>query len=168
MWWCSRRALILGLAALPAAGCTLAPVYGPGGAGTLLQNRLRADDPTTPAAHALVARLDDRLGRAQAPEFRLAYRISVSEERGAATPQRTASRVRLLGAVEFTVTRSADGGTATTGRVEHFTAYSTTETPLATRAAAEDAERRLMVILADQIVMRLLATAPRWAGPPGA
>ena len=49
------------------------------------------------------------------------------------------------------------------GEVSTFTAYSTTGSPVATAAARRDAEDRLMVALADQLVSRLLAGAPDWA-----
>jgi len=160
-----RAVLLLGLGALSA--CSLAPVYGPAGAGPLLQNRIRPDDPATEAAHAFVARLEERLGRAPAPAYRLAYTLSTRSETAAATPVRSASRIRLMGTATLTVRDAASGAELHADKVEAFTAYSTTDTPLATRAAAEDAERRLMAMLADQAAMRLLATATRWAALPG-
>lgn len=161
-----RRVVLLGgLATL--AACDLAPVYGPAGAGPLLQNRIRPDDPTTEAAHAFVARLEERLGRAPDPAYRLAYTLSTRTETAAASPTRSASRIRLIGTATLSVHDAATGAELASDRVEAFTAYSTTDTPLATRAAAEDAERRLMAMLADQAAMRLLATATRWAALPG-
>jgi len=156
-----RRALIAALAALPlAAACGFAPVYGPAGAGGRVQGRLRADDPADGDAFDLVARLEDRLGRPSASALRLAYDISVSEEGSLTTTDRGASRFRLVGTVRYRVLQ--DEVLLTEGKAEGFTAYSTTSTPLATRAAAEDARRRLMVLLADGMVTRLLATAPQW------
>lgn len=160
-----RRHLLALLAALPlAAACGFAPVYGPAGAGTRLQGRLRADDPATEDAFHLVARLEDRLGRPAATALRLSYDIGITEEGGLATADRGASRIRVIGTARFRV--SDDGLTLTEGVAEAFTAYSTTSTPLATRVAAEDARRRLMILLADGMVTRLLATAPQWLPAP--
>jgi LPS-assembly lipoprotein len=44
----------------------------------------------------------------------------------------------------------------TSGSVDNFTGYSATGTTVATLAAERDAQERLMTILADQIVTRLL------------
>ena len=52
------------------------------------------------------------------------------------------------------------GLTVTTGSVDSFTAFSATGTPVATQAAERDAEVRLITILADQLVTRLVATVP--------
>jgi LPS-assembly lipoprotein len=41
--------------------------------------------------------------------------------------------------------------------VDNFTGYSATGTTVATQASKQDAEKRLMVILAEQIITRLYA-----------
>ena len=43
------------------------------------------------------------------------------------------------------------------GKVQSFTSYATTGTTVATMTAETDAYKRLMVILADQVVTRLMA-----------
>ena len=53
-----------------------------------------------------------------------------------------------------------DGAVVTQGNVGGFTGYSATGSTVATTAARTDAQDRLMVILADQIVTRLIAAAP--------
>lgn len=159
-----RRSLLALFAALPlAAGCGFAPVYGPGGGGTLLQGRLRADDPADKDAFDLVARLEDRLGRPGAAALRLSYDLDTREEGSAASADRFASRIRVMGSVHYRVLQG--DAVLAEGQVDAFTAYSTTSTPLATRAAAEDARRRLMVMLADGMVTRLTAGAPQWLPP---
>ena len=66
-------------------------------------------------------------------------------------------RYDLIGAVDYVLRDLSDGRAVVTGRVENFTGYSTTGTTVATLAAEQDAQKRLMVILADQIVTRLYA-----------
>ena len=46
------------------------------------------------------------------------------------------------------------------GEVSSFSSYSTEGTVIATNAAHADARGRLAVMLADQVVTRLLATVP--------
>lgn len=159
-----RRSLLALVAALSlAAACGFAPVYGPGGGGSLLQGRLRADDPTEKDAFDLVARLEDRLGRPGPAALRLGYDLDTREDGTAASADRFASRIRVHGTLRYRVLQG--DVVLTQGSVDAFTAYSTTSTPLATRAAAEDARRRLMVLLADGMVTQLVAGAPQWLPP---
>ena len=50
----------------------------------------------------------------------------------------------------------------TQGKVENFTGYSVTSLIVSIQSVTRDANERLMVILADQITARLIATAPDW------
>ena len=59
MSWSRRGLLCLPLAL---AACGFAPVYGPGGAGGKLQNRVRTADPKTPDDFAFAGRIAERLG----------------------------------------------------------------------------------------------------------
>ena len=68
-------------------------------------------------------------------------------------------RFEIVGSADYTLT-GPDGAVVTQGNVGGFTGYSTTGSTVATTAARTDAQDRLMVILADQIVTRLIAAAP--------
>jgi LPS-assembly lipoprotein len=76
------------------------------------------------------------------------------------TPEGATTRQQLHGAATFALRDLATGAERLTGRVEGFTAWSTTATAVATLVAEEAAEARLMRILADQVTARLLA----WPG----
>jgi LPS-assembly lipoprotein len=52
--------------------------------------------------------------------------------------------------------------------VEGFTSYAATGSTVAGLSAEEDASLRLMRILADQIVSRMLASSGTWAREEGA
>ena len=67
------------------------------------------------------------------------------------------TRYNLKGVVDYVLTDRATGTRVTGGRVQSFTAYSATGSTVAGLAAEEDAALRLMRILADQIVARLIA-----------
>ena len=158
-----RRTLLALFAALPLAACGFAPVYGPGGAGSALRDRLRIEPPDTRQGFVLVARLEDRLGRAEAPTHVLTWDLETSQRDLAIPGTNAITRVNLLGTLSFRVVEAGSDVQVQAGSVSTFTAYSTTGSPVATVAARRDAEDRLMVALADQLVSRLLAGAAAWA-----
>lgn len=148
---------------LPLAACGFTPVYGPQGAGIALRDRLRIEPPDTREGFVLVARLEDRLGRATAPTHVLTWDITRSQRDLAITGTNAITRINLAGTLSFRVTEAATDTQVQAGSVSTFTAYSTTGSPVSTAAARRDAEDRLMVALADQLVSRLLAGAAAWA-----
>jgi LPS-assembly lipoprotein len=75
------------------------------------------------------------------------------------TTENEISRFNLKGVVTYSLTERATGARIAGGRVQSFTAYSATGSTVAGLAAEEDAATRLMRILADQIVARLVAVA---------
>jgi LPS-assembly lipoprotein len=156
-----RRSLILLPLAL--AACGFAPAYGPGGPAEGLRGTIRAAEPSTKDAFELVKQLETRLGRADAVRYDLAYTITTEAIGVGYTPDSTITRYNLTGSVDWTLTDRTTGQRATGGTVSSFTSYSATGSTVAGLAAEEDARRRLMVILADQIVARLLATSGAWA-----
>ena len=150
------------LALILLAGCGFTPAYGPGGGARGLQASIRADDPTDKNSFDLVQRLEDRLGRSDAPRFALAYTITTKAVGVGVTPENVTTRFNLTGQVDWTLTEIATQTRVTGGRVDSFTSWSATGSTVAGLAAEEDAALRLMRILADQIVMRLTATADGW------
>lgn len=153
--------------AAPLAGCGFMPALAPGGAAAGLDGAFRVDAPTDKNGFDLVERLEERLGRPEAPRYRLAYTISVKPVGVGVTTENAITRYNLTGAVDYTVTDET-GARVTGGRVQNFTSYSATGSTVAGLAAEEDAAFRLMRILGDQIVTRLVATAADWAqvAPP--
>lgn len=156
MW--SRRAALA--VALLAAGCGFTPVYGPGGAGTRLDGQVRVADPQTADDYAFLRRLTERLGPAETGRYDLAYTLRVAVLPQAITPDEVTTRFSLNGTATYRLTDSATGATVAQGEVSNFTSHSTVGTVIATNAAEQDARNRLAVMLADQVVTRLLATVP--------
>jgi len=142
---------------LSLGACGFEPVYGPNGAGTLLQNRVLVDKPDDRAGFLLVQRLEERLGRAGDPAFRLAVDLAVREEARAIDPEGNLRRFHLIGSAAYTLTDAGTGAVMRTDAVNSFVGYSATGTSVATLAARRDALDRLMTILADQIVLQLQA-----------
>ena len=145
---------------LALAGCGFTPAYGPAGGATALRGRIALATPGDRAAFDLNARLEDRLGAAEAPLFRLDSRITTRRLSGGITEANAVTRFTLEGAVDWSLVRLATGEVALAGLADSFTGYSATGSTVAGLAAEEDARARLMRILADQIVTRLIAAAP--------
>lgn len=155
-----RRIFLITAVAL--AGCGFAPVYGPKGSAENLRGTIEIDDPRDPAGFALVRQLETRLGLPQSPRYRLAAQIRTTEDELGITPDQEITRFNLRGSVRFTLIDETTGSTVFSDTVSSFTSYSATGTPFATLTAQRDARDRLMIILADQIVARLLVTAQDW------
>ena len=153
----SRRSLLLAPLALAACGFT--PAYAPGGAATSLLGTVRAQDPTDKNGFDLVERLEERLGRPEDHRYDLAFTITTEAVGVGITTENEITRYNLKGVIDYTLSDTATGTRLTGGRVQSFTAYSATGSTVAGLAAEEDAAFRLMRILADQIVARLIAAS---------
>ena len=158
MSWSERRLFLTSLLALGA--CGFAPAYGPGGAATALRGAVATATPDDKLGYDLVGRLEERLGPAANPRWRLDYTITTNRIGVGITSENAVTRYNVTGAVDWSLVTLADDKVATSGRVESFTSYSATGSTVATLAAETDAATRLMQILADQIATRLIAAAP--------
>lgn len=158
-----RRNFLFLMAALPVAACGFAPAYGPGGAASGLQGRIRVDDPSDKNGFDLVERLEERLGRPEAPRYALSFAIVTKPIGVGITPENAIRRYNLTGSIDWGLTDIATGTRLSGGRVNSFTSYSATGSTVAGLAAEQDAAMRLMRLLADQIVTRLIATSGQWA-----
>ncbi|NHF74354.1 LPS assembly lipoprotein LptE [Paracoccus xiamenensis] len=152
---------LLPLAALALAACAMTPAYGPGGTGTALQGRVALIEPQDVDSFSLNRRLEERLGLVEAAQWKLDYRLTTAVVAQGITPDDVTTRYSLNGTVDFALTDIATGAPVSQGRVSSFTSYSATGTTIATLSSERDAHERLMVMLADQIVTRLLATGPK-------
>lgn len=151
-----RRSFLLALPLL-AAGCGFAPVYGPGGTGAALQNQVLVTAPEDRDSFVLTREIETRLGRAQNPSFGLDLTVTTTEERIAIDREGNTRRFNLVGVVDYALRDMSTGSVLTSGTVENFTGYSATGSTVATLAGEQDAQDRLMTILADQVVTRLYA-----------
>lgn len=156
----NRRTLLTALAALPLAACNFQPVYGPGGAGSVIRDQIRVASPNSRLEFALVARLEDRLGTG--PSYDLDYALTTTQRNVAIDVTESINRINLVGSLSFTVRAVGSGATVQSGEVSTFTSYATTGSPVATESARRDAQDRLVVALADQLVTQLIAGAASW------
>jgi LPS-assembly lipoprotein len=155
----TRRALFL--APLVLAACGFTPAYAPDSPATGLLGAVWVQDPTSKNAFDLVERLEERLGRPEIIRYDLTYTITTEAVGVGITAESEISRFNLKGVVTYSLTERATGTRIAGGRVQNFTAYSATGSTVAGLAAEEDAARRLMRILADQIVARLIAATAK-------
>ncbi len=157
----NRRSLLLMPLAL--AACGFAPAFGPGGPAEGLAGTIRVADPTDKNGFDLVERLEERLGRPQADRYDLTYTIRTEAVGIGITPDNAITRYNLTGSIDWTLTDRTSGARVTGGTVANFTSWSATGSTVAGLAAEEDAALRLMRLLADQIVTRIIASSATWA-----
>ncbi len=156
----SRRFI---LCAMPAAlaGCGFSPAFAPGGAATRLQNNILLDEPQGREGYLFNRHFEDRLGRGVQGKYGLSYSITLDEDAIAITEDNVITRFNLLGSVKYALRDMQSKAVLVSGQVDNFTSYSASGTTVATQAAQRDAEARLMVVLADQIINKLTAEAAK-------
>ncbi len=158
-----RRKVLWLLAAAPLAACGFQPAFAPGSAAESLRHAVLADAPHDKNGYDFVAEIDTQLGRANAPRYGLAYSISTSTTCVAITTSWAVTRYQLIGGADYVLRDLETGKVLTQGHVNSFVSYSAAGTTVSTLTDEEAANSRLMVILADQVVARLIATAGHWA-----
>ena len=151
-----RRAFLLGLAALPVAGCGMRPVYGSGAPALALRGGVAISTPDSREAFRLKSRIEDRLGPADRPGYRLDLNLTMSEVPVGVSTGQEITRYTLRGTAGYSLIDIATGQVVDQGEVSNFTGYSATGTSVATQAAEQDARDRLSVALADLIIARLM------------
>jgi LPS-assembly lipoprotein len=161
----NRRHLLALILALPLAGCGFAPVYAPGAPANALAGRIEADAPTTRDSFIFVTEFETQMGRPEAPAFRLTYQIAIQRNDLAVTTEGAILRYNLTGQITWALTDIGTGATLTSGTVSSFTGSSATTSTVAAQTADDNARKRLMQILATQIVTKITATAGDWGAP---
>lgn len=152
----SRKFLLMIPLALAACGFT--PVYAPGGTGAQVQNSITVQAPNTRDEFLLTQRLEERLGRASEARYALNYTVRSNRTRLAVDTEGSATRFNILGSARYSLVETSTGRVVASDSVDNFTGYSAAGTTVAALAAQRDAQKRLMILLADQIVTRVLTT----------
>lgn len=161
--WSSRRQLLAGACALALSACAgYSPVLAPGGPAAGLHGQVAVQAPETVDDYALVSALESRLGQSATGRYRLDYTLAVKEVPVGITPSQETTRYNVTGQIDWTLTDSTTGGVVTSGAYQSFTSYAATGSTVAGLSAQEDAHKRLMQLIADEIVSRLTATAGDW------
>lgn len=152
-----RRSLLAALVLLPLGACGFRPVHGARGAVQALRGQIMVAAPSSRDAFELVDQLERRLGRPDVAQYDLSYRISTETEKLAITDQQEITRYNVVGRIRYQLIERQSGAVISAGSESNFTSYSATSSSVATQTSKRDAFDRLMRILADQIVTRLMA-----------
>ncbi len=170
MWWSepgSRRAFLGGASAsLLLAACGFTPLYAPGAPASRMVGRVEVAVIDGAPGFALRERLTGRLGPADAAAYRLNVDLRLTRTGVALTQQDVTTRYNVTGTARYALVPLAGGPPVASGVVRTITGYSAPEakasSAFAVQAAQEDAERRLAVTLADDILLRLALSAEDW------
>lgn len=148
---------------LALAACGFSPAYGPNGPAKGLQGRIRPTAPADKNGFDFVTAIQARFGRTQDARYALAYTITTEAVGVGYATDTSITRYNLKGKVDWTLTDLETDSRVTGGTVENFTSWSATSATVAGLSAEEDAAERLMVILADQIALQIIAASSRFA-----
>ena len=149
-----RQSVLLLLFMLGAASCGFTPVYAPESEAPAKLADISVAPPANNRANfILVAELENRIGRNLNGNKVLEHNLSTFRE--GASLFGTANRARLVGKVTYSVVSNKDGRSLYRGSVENFVTFLTDGR--ATSSPYDDAVERLVSILADQIITKLMA-----------
>ena len=151
--------LLLVLPIIALAACGFSPVYGTNGSANVLLNNVLVQEPKTHDGFLITKQIEQRLGRAADPRFDLGLDVTTSLETLNINAAGDIERFNLIGIADYTLRDKQTGQIIASGKVNSFTGYSATGTTVATQAAQQDAQKRLMVILADLLIENLIVTA---------
>jgi LPS-assembly lipoprotein len=156
-----RRRFIAALSGLwLIAGCGFAPAYGTDGAALALRNTTAIEAPATVEGYRLRERLQDRLGQAQSASYLLSVTLDIDQIPVAVSSGQGTARYDLPGSASWVLREAGSDAVLAQGQVDSFTGFLATGSTVATLTAENDARARLAVILADQIMARLMMVAP--------
>lgn len=163
MSW-SRRGLLAASASL--AACGFSPLYAPDAPASRMAGKVEVGLVEGAPGFALRERLTGQLGPAAAPTHRLDVDLELTRTGVALTQQNVTTRFDVVGRASYRLTPIAGGPPVASGVARSITGYSAPESPgasaFAARAALDDAERRLAITLADEILQRLALSAASW------
>lgn len=140
------------LALMLVSGCGFVPALGTDSPARGLMGAVRADSPTTQADYDFVARIEERLGRSDQPKYDLRFKIVIEKEGVGITAEGATTRYVLTGSAEWALIDAVSGDLLASATVRNFAGWSATGSTIAGLAAEEDAQRRLVRLLADQVV----------------
>ncbi|MFW2541187.1 LPS assembly lipoprotein LptE [Primorskyibacter sp. 2E107] len=159
MWLSRRQFLLSSLSFAGLSACGFTPVYGPGGTGNRLLGKVAVDAPESPGDYIFNRRFEERMGRPGAAPYTLSVSKSVDQQSLGSTTTGNTTRYRLLGRARYALRDTGTGAILLDGKTDAFSGYSTTGSTVATLAAERDATERLMILLADQVIDKLILQA---------
>jgi LPS-assembly lipoprotein len=116
-------------------------------------------EPKTRDHYLLTRQLEKRLGRATDPRFDLGVSVSTSLKALGINSIGNINRYNLLGTAQYTLRDTQTGQIVGSGKVNSFTSSSAAGSTISSQATREDAQERLMIILADKLIEHIIANA---------
>ena len=142
-----RCLLLAALASFAACGFT--PVYAPGSQTGVALSDIELEEPKNEQGYLFVREMEDRIGRPSNASKLLRYTITI---RGEGVESDTERR-RFVGVANYQLIDKKTLAVEQTGAVDTFAGYSVSDGLFIT--ARQDAIKRLIVILADQMTREL-------------
>ncbi len=146
-----RRPLLLAsLLLIALASCGFTPVYAPGTKSAAALSDIKIAEPSNEQGYLFTREMEDRLGRAANPSKLLNYKITI---RGEGVESDT-DRRRFVGAVTYELIDINTRAVLEKGAVDSFAGYAVSDGLFS--SARQDAIKRLVIILADQLTRELI------------
>ncbi len=159
----SRRNFLLLLSALPLAACGYQPVLRQGGAARGLQGRLDFNLIDSREGFVLLEALEKRLGAGGgAARYGVTVKLMLDESDFILAVNSGLTRITIDGIAKVAVLDRTTGKEIFADKIRDVIGYSSSEATLATATSRRDARNKLILSLADMIVLRLTVDAESW------
>ena len=140
-------------------GCSFQPAWVPKNQkAKILWERVDFNEAKTSNEFRLNHYLASRLGKAADAELFLKYELFTETKRSALSFDGKAFRIRIHGEVKFSLIKNGENTILLTSSVRDSAAYSDAILAVTDEASKRDAYARLMVLLGDRIVDKLLSS----------
>lgn len=155
-----RRAVLIGLgaSAFLLSGC-LRPMLASDGAAAALRGKVELPPVDDRFGYFMDETLTKRLGRGEAPAYRLRVSHSISEAGVAIAQDNSVTRITLRLQARWTLVRLRDGAAVVSDTIRLQSGYNATGSLYATRQTRRDIERRLARDLGERIARAIQARA---------
>lgn len=145
-----RSLLLVSILLFGLASCGFTPVYAPGTDSAAALADIELAEPRSEQGYFFVREMEDRLGRAANPSKLLNYKITIQGE----GVESDTDRRRFVGVVNYELIDRETRTVLERGAVDSFAGYSVSDGLFIT--AQQEAIKRLIVILADQLTRELI------------
>jgi LPS-assembly lipoprotein len=135
------------------AACGFSPAYAPEGSGQEVRENIVVRQAESRVEFYFASRLETRIGRSSTPTYELNYYLT---SLGVGSDS-LSTRLVYKGMVTWTLTEVSTQTRVAGGQIRGAVARTTTASSVASYAGEGDAERRMATMLADKLVLQLLA-----------
>ena len=159
----NRRHILKLLAITPVMACGFQPVYKTGGSATALKDNISFNLIDNREGFLLLSHLEKRLGRgSSAAPYRATVELVIEEDELMLTALTGLVRYKLTGYAKLSVVDAETNQEIFNDKLRDVIGFSGNEETLATTTSRRDATDKLVLSLADAIVLRLSTTAQSW------